>query len=193
MSFINPGRLQIFAHAVVYDKLGAARFKTYVDSLPIKGNENILDLGAGSGNLSQYLAQKLEVGGGKLICLDMSAAWLKIARQKLKEYSHVEYEVGDIFQSNLEDNSLDAVFIHFMLHDVEKNLQAKTVMAVAKKLKNSGKVFIKEPIQKSHGIAPAEIHKLMEAAGLKEIESRLHKSWRPTYAAVFLKTESAPC
>lgn len=189
MSFLNPTFVEIFAHAVVNDKLGSPMFKRYVDSLPFKGNEKMLDLGAGSGVVSKHIARRLLTGGGKLTCLDISEAWLNIARKKMKYYSNVEYEVADIFSTKLQSESLDAVFIHFMLHDIEKGLRPDTIQAVSQKLKVNGRIFIKEPIKESHGMPPEEIRQLMKDAGLKEITYSISKSFipGPAYTGLFEK------
>lgn len=187
MSFLQPTTLEIFAHAVVYDRLGNKLFRSYVDNLPLNGNETLLDLGAGSGVVSKHLARRLLAGGGTLICLDISEPWLRIARKKMQDYSNVDYKFGDIFQVKLENQSLDAVFIHFMLHDIKKDQQLQTLIALNQKLKTGGKIYIKEPTKTGHGMQVQEIRSLMQQAGFKETSLTLTKSPRASFEAVFYK------
>ena len=54
--------------------LGYFNYKRYSKKLELKGNEKVLELGSGGGNLSRFLTGRLPQG--ELYCIDISPYWL---------------------------------------------------------------------------------------------------------------------
>ena len=57
-------------------------YKSYVKRLALKGNEKVLEIGCGGGNLSRFLAKRLPFG--KLVCIDNSKYWIDKAKKRLR-------------------------------------------------------------------------------------------------------------
>ncbi|HUU28909.1 MAG TPA: class I SAM-dependent methyltransferase [archaeon] len=189
MDFKEPGLADLIIHAYLLDLLTRPFYKRYVNSLVLEGNEKVLDFGCGCGSASRYLAQCLLKGGGRLVCVDISEALIKIAKKRLRKHPHVELKVGEISTLNFENDSFDAVFIHFMLHDIEKQSRQEIVNTLSRILKDTGKLLIREPAKESHGMPVEEIREVMRASGLKEIDFKVTRSLMTgqMYAGVFKK------
>jgi trans-aconitate 2-methyltransferase len=94
-------------NAQAYDRLGnpmQSWGETIVAGLDLRGHETALDLGCGSGRLTELLAQRLPTG--RVIAVDRSANMLAQARERLEPVfgDHVEY-----LQCSLDDLDLDQV------------------------------------------------------------------------------------
>ncbi|WXG41905.1 MAG: class I SAM-dependent methyltransferase [Candidatus Freyarchaeum deiterrae] len=170
-------------------RLAGPFYKSYVKNLGLKGNERVLEPGSGSGGLSAYIAPILLKGKGKLTCVDISKAQMRVLRIRMRKYPNVEYKLGDISKMDIEDGSFDAAIIHFMLHEVEQPSRQNFVKTISRKLKAGGKLFIREPIRESHGMPVEEIRQLMAEGGLKEIDHKLTRSifMGPMYVGIFEK------
>jgi 2-polyprenyl-3-methyl-5-hydroxy-6-metoxy-1,4-benzoquinol methylase len=142
-------------------------YQNYVKKLKLKGTEKVLEIGSGGGNLSRFLTRELFFG--KLVCLDKSKYWIKIAKKRLKSYMNIQFKKEDILRFNLK-NCFDTIIIHYVLHDIPK--KNKLVNSLSSLLKREGKIFIREPTRKNHGISKTKIEKLMLCAGLKKIFSK---------------------
>src|SRR5215217_5901011 len=78
--------------------------ETIVDSLPLRGDETVLDLGCGTGTLTRHLAAKLPKG--HVIAIDRSANMVDSAR------AHLEPEFGDrvsYLQASLDELDYHAI------------------------------------------------------------------------------------
>lgn len=165
--------------------LVAPVYRRYVESFGLNGNERVLDFGAGSGRLSRYIARRLLKGGGRLTCVDVSEAWMRSLQKKLRRYPNVDFKLGEITSLGIEDASHDAVVIHFVLHHVEQASRQATIAALARTLKENGKLFIREPTKETHGIPAEEVRQLMRANALEELAFktgtlRIVGPWGPT-------------
>ena len=179
MSFKEYNFIQVLLLLLV-TKIGEYRYsvyKKYVDSLGLKGDEKVLDFGSGSGAAAEYIARHLLKGNGRLTCDDMSRVWMKIIKKRIKKYHNVEFKLGDIAEVDIEAGSHDVVVVHLVLHDVEESIRPRTVNVLSRALKKTGKLYIKEPMWKRHGMPAEEIRELMTQSGLKEIDFKIFKSF----------------
>lgn len=110
-----------------------------------------------------------------MTCIDISKKWMGTIQKRMNKYPNVDFKLGTIFDLDIPDNSYDAVVIHYVLHDIGPNLREEIVKALSKKLKNNGKVYIREPLADNHGMPAAEIRELMIKAGLTEIDFKINK------------------
>lgn len=103
-------------------------------------NPQILELGCGTGILSNYLLKKntrLNIVG-----LDISPAAIAIANGKLKKYKNARFEVGDVLRLNYPDNYFDAVIGNSILHHVPMDVVCAQIKRV---LKPGGAIWFCEP------------------------------------------------
>ncbi len=112
MSITEPSQLEVIADYVLNNRLINYLYRSYIDSLGLKGNETVLDFGSGSGAGSRHIAMILSQGNGRLTCLDTSHRWMRIARKRMRSYPNVEYIVGDI-RDKVQQECYDIVYIHF--------------------------------------------------------------------------------
>lgn len=147
--------------------LGYFNYKNYVDEINLEGNEKILEVGCGGGNLLRFLAERIPKG--KLVCVDNSDYWIDKAEKRLNDYKNIFFRCED-FLDFKKDNYFDVVIVHYVLHDIAE--KKKSIGIMERSLKDKGRIFIREPTRKNHGMFPKEIKGLMELARLKEICSK---------------------
>jgi len=148
---------------------GLLFYNPYFKTFALRGNEKVLDFGCGGGAGSRCLANLLREGG-HLTCVDISRFWIGKAAKRLEKYSNVECISGDIRELDLPDSSFDVISIIHVIHDIAPADRQGTVAALSRKMKQGGLLFIKERIEKSHGMPVDEIRTILSDAGLKEIE-----------------------
>jgi demethylmenaquinone methyltransferase/2-methoxy-6-polyprenyl-1,4-benzoquinol methylase len=83
--------------------------RTLVEMLALKGNENVLDLACGTGDITFALGEKLP--SGKAVGLDITREMIEIADSKRtdRKVKNVSFQVGDIMKMPFEDASFDHV------------------------------------------------------------------------------------
>ena len=105
-------------NAQAYDRLAnpmQSWGETIVASLDLRGDEPALDLGCGSGRLTEHLLRRLP--RGRVIAIDRSANMLDAARQHLEPRygNHVEYVQRSLEQIDF-DTVADLAFSNAALH-----------------------------------------------------------------------------
>jgi len=150
-------------------------YNPYIKSYGLKGNERVLDFGCGGGTASRCLARYLN-RGGRLTCVDISHYWVEKTRRRLARYDNTECRVGDIRELDIAGASFDVISIIHVLHDIAPADRRTTVQALSRVLETGGRVFVREPTRKSHGMAVGEIRRLFAAAGLPETEYKETKN-----------------
>jgi ubiquinone/menaquinone biosynthesis C-methylase UbiE len=189
MSYLdNPTWLERTGNILSHHHLMASWFRSFAESFELKGNERVLDFGGGSGPLSRHIAEILKDGSGRVTLLDPTTKWVNTAKQLLSGYDNVDYILGDVSALNGTSGEYDVVAINFMLHDLDKAIRQETINALAKVLKDGGRLIIREPTRESHGMSPDEIRTLMGNAGLVEERSNSGKVWlsMPWFAGVYI-------
>lgn len=184
----EPGTLEVWLTVALGATLVTPYYRSYVQSLPLAGGEHILDYGSGSGVCSRLLAERLQERGGRLTCLDVAERWLRAAQWTMRGHANVDYRLGAIQDAGLADATFDAVFIHFVLHDVPAAERAGVCWHLARVLQPGGALFLREPTAQ-HGMPAAEVRRLMLASGLREESSATasHRLAGPTYQAIYRK------
>jgi 2-polyprenyl-3-methyl-5-hydroxy-6-metoxy-1,4-benzoquinol methylase len=108
--------------------------------------------------------------------VDISQTWIRIAQRTARRYPHVEFKLGDIGALDIENSAYDVVFIHFVLHDIPAGERPDIVRHLAAKLRQGGRLLLREPTSDGHGISPEEIRQLMTDAGLRQVSSKLGRA-----------------
>jgi len=136
---------------------------SFAHSLKLRGNERVLDFGSGSGICSRHIAACLQ-RGGYLDCVDISQGWMNVVRKTLRRYKNVSYHLGHITQLDLPESAFDVIVIHFVLHDIPTAERPGVVNALARLLKPTGHLIVREP--QGHGLTLEDLQQLTTAAGL---------------------------
>lgn len=186
--FKEPNRLLASFQAFTYRMISRSYYRPYIESLVLRGDERVLEYGSGPGTASKLLAQALP--NGHLTCVDISKVWMSTYMKKIAgKYPNIGLMQGDIADLDIPAESYDAVFIHYVIHDVPAGIQREKMSILLSKLKKGGKCYIREPISPMHGIAPEKVRAIMRENGLREISSAMGKSPQksPTFQGVYAK------
>lgn len=114
------------------------KINTLLSKLDIKDNENILDVGTGTGVLIPFL-KKLN-SNGIIKGVDISSGMLDIASQKFKSTENVSFEALDIENSSIEEKYDKIVLYSMFPHLKNKTNTIKTL--VENNLNEEGKLII---------------------------------------------------
>ena len=90
-------------------------YRSFADSIPLQGNEIVLDFGSGYGTVAKWIAPRLR--SGQLTCADISSIWQAECRKHLAKYKNIIYFNDDIYQLGPLEQ-LDIIYAHFVLHDL---------------------------------------------------------------------------
>jgi len=147
MCFTEPSSLKVFT-TVLGGYVNSGSYKRYVEGFGLTGNEWVLDYGSGSGRITRHIAGRLALGGGHLTCVDISTVWMDVVKKRLKRYANVDFKLGDIASLDIPDDAYDVVVVHFVLHHVDARQEYVNILS--RKLKKSGRLFIRDPVRKEH-------------------------------------------
>lgn len=118
-------------------------YRSFADSIPLQGNENVLDFGSGYGTVAKWVAPKLT--SGQLTCADISSIWQAERRNHLAKYKNITYFNDDIYHLDPSEQ-FDIIYAHFVLHDLPYPELKKVIPHLIKLLKIGGKLYIREPV-----------------------------------------------
>lgn len=166
----EPGRVEAHAARLFTNLLLSPLYRRFVDQMDLRGDERVLDHGSGSGAAARHLAARLAAGGGHLTCVDVSTRWQAVLRRVLRAYPDVELRCGDVRALGLPQGGFDVVLVHWMLHDLPPWDRPPVLAELARLLRPGGRLFVREPTARKHGMPAAEVRGLLAAAGLSETE-----------------------
>jgi ubiquinone/menaquinone biosynthesis C-methylase UbiE len=125
----------------VFEKVNAELNALIYETLSIRDNDHILEIGFGTGLLIKKIAKHLD--GGLIEGVDFSKSMVAIAQKKNRKYidnSKVRIHLGDFNEVLFDDNYFDKIFsvntIYFW-----KNPDV-TISKICRILKPGGKLFI---------------------------------------------------
>jgi len=156
----------------------------------IRGNEVVLDIGAGTGRFSLAIAKQLSTG--KVICLDLSEEMLQHLKRKAEKKGlkdRIQILKGEASASGLENESVDLVMSNSVFHELSSPEAVLTEML--RVLKPSGWVMItdfrdtkvsriicRSHREESHGpYSVNELETLFIKAGLKNVKVSPIRHW----------------
>ena len=94
--------------------------KRFVETVNLKENEIILDVGSGSGDIaSEILKENLSTS---LYLLDLNEEMLLEGRKRLRKEKNIKYFIGNAEKLNFENNFFDKYTISFCLRNVTEYL-----------------------------------------------------------------------
>ncbi len=165
---------------LLYKRILGVSYDQYIKTLKLTGNENILVFGCGSGMFLRYIAP--HVPDGLVTAVDASSFWINIAKNWVTG-NNVEFKRGELPDVDINDNFYDIVIIHYVLHDIPGYERSGIVHELVKKLKNGGRLFIKE-LREDHGVPVEDVRQIMIDNGLKEVNYGMKGS---VYTGVYKK------
>ena len=91
---------------VNYDEWNEAIVK-HIDT-----GSTVLELAGGTGEISIRISHQAK----KIVCTDLSAKMLKVARRKAKNINNISFEIADLYHLRYDDHSFDIVIASQVLH-----------------------------------------------------------------------------
>jgi ubiquinone/menaquinone biosynthesis C-methylase UbiE len=166
-NFDNPSRLFSWSYSLFCPIYGRSYYKELLKALKLSGNESVLDFGSGAGVLAKKIIKELS-NKGKLTCIDLSKAFLRRVRKKLRDYTNVDYFLGDIRELDIPFNTFDVITISWVIHHLPKEEISEIIQTIANTLKKEGKIYVIEFLSPPHGISEKNLFGLFNRAGLSE-------------------------
>lgn len=142
---LEPSLLEIALTKLAFVIAGEPVYKEYADSIPINGNENVLDFGSGMGTVASFVVQRLP--DGHLTCYDVSERWLNACRKNLRRVTNVSYHKGETATIGLKEESFDIIYCHYVLHDISEYDLERTIYNLVRLLKSGGILTFREPLR----------------------------------------------
>lgn len=176
-----------------WDKMREDFFdETIADSIVkasgIKPESTVVDVGCGTGFLTQHVA-KLTQNSGKIVGVDLSPSMLQVARDSLAKLGlleSVEFRVGDAENLPLDDSFADAVVGNMVLHHCPRPKRAISEMtrvlreggrlAIADLEKHNERWLQDEMADRWLGFELAKARKWLEDAGLEDVKVELART-----------------
>ena len=143
----------------------------------------ILDCGCGPGTITIGMA--MQKGIRKVIGIDISENQINSCRQRARQMkcTNVEFLVADIYNLQLPNNSIDAVFANGLFQHLER--PEKALAEIKRVLKTNGVVGVRDDDHGSMIISPSDkkidkmlsiFNKVMEHSGGNPNAGRYHKA-----------------
>jgi len=163
-STYEPPRLEIWLTLGLGLTVLSPYYRSFVRGLRLKGDESVLDFGSGSGICTRHAASRLQRGGGRLACVDVSRGWMRVIQKTLRRYSNATYHRGEVIELDLAQSSFDLVMVHFVLHEIPVHERPQVMECLAGLLRQGGRMVLREP--QGEGLTLEELNALAQAAGL---------------------------
>ncbi len=170
------------ADAKAYDELNQPQYEAgckFINELNLSAGNKVLDMGCGTGNITKYIAD-IVGSDGQVVGIDPDAARIKIAEEKYKEVSNLQFHVGSSVTGFPHDNEpyydvhISTTALHWFPHDEKKLYIQKAYQS----LKPGGKLNIlcsekagpdrsdQHEILSSYPLSQDELRKLFQEEGL---------------------------
>jgi ubiquinone/menaquinone biosynthesis C-methylase UbiE len=113
-------------------------YNQLIELADLKGNERVLDVGCGPGNLDLMIAELL--CKGSVHGIDIGPKMIETAKKGVEEEGHnVDYVVGDSTKLPYKTNGFDVVFSCLMYHHLVYEEKAQALKEIHRVLKPNGR------------------------------------------------------
>ncbi len=104
-----------------------------LDLVGIRPGMRVLELGPGSGFFTLEAARRVGPAG-KLYSVDIEPQVIAILQQKIQNLTNAEARVGDAYELDFPDESLDLAFLAAVLGEIHRVLKADGVLSITEML-----------------------------------------------------------
>ena len=105
-------------------------------------NKTILELGCGSATMTKLLSQY----GSNRVIIACEVDQLQHEKNLLLNIPNIEFKLNSAQDINLDDESVDMIFMFKSFHHIPYNLMKKALEEIKRVLKPNGLVYISEPL-----------------------------------------------
>lgn len=161
------------ALAQAYEEAGILQFhhgKFLIGPLALKAGDHVLDIGAGTGRLTEFAAG-IVGPAGRVIGIDPLEHRIAIAR--LRQTKNLTFDTGRAEDlSRFDDNAFDAVYLNSVLHWIEDKTQA--LREIHRVLKPGGRLGLNVQDPAKPHESRALLRKAIQQAGLDDRQAESH-------------------
>ncbi len=108
--------------------------------LDVKPGDKLFECGCGTGELTSHLSEELD-SKVMIYAMDLSKTLIKTANSRLQK-PNVKFVVGNVYQTNFADDSLDHIIGNGILHHLDLDSSINEFRRI---LKPGGKILFFEP------------------------------------------------
>jgi ubiquinone/menaquinone biosynthesis C-methylase UbiE len=171
------------------------RPQAVIDSMGLRPDSVVADIGAGTGYFSFRIAKR--VPQGKVLAVDIQQEMLDLVEKKKREsgVANVSGVLGTISDPGLAPDSVDFALLVDAYHEFSHPREMMTSLVSA--LRPGGRIVLVEyrgeddevPIRPHHKMTQAQAKKEMAAVGLRFVETKTFLPWQ--HVMFFEKPEPA--
>lgn len=110
--------------------------------LQLQGNEQVLDVGCGTGTLSREIARDLDPQRSRVVGVDAAASMIKVARRKGSALANLKFDAALAEQLPYDDNAFDCAVSTFFFHHIEFTLKQRALAELRRTIKPGGRIVI---------------------------------------------------
>lgn len=153
---------------------------------------NFLELGGGTGALTQFVAQAFPKAN--ITCVDLSPYYLQLARKKLQNFKRLNFMKASAEDLPFKEKSFDVIYSSYLFHEIPPEVRLNVMKESIRVAKNNALVAVLDSLQKGDDADlewaliqfPKDFHEpfyksyvdnslksLFVESGLVEIEERL--------------------
>jgi ubiquinone/menaquinone biosynthesis C-methylase UbiE len=128
--------------AVIYDNWAEHNLskinKRLIELANLNGNEKVLDIGCGPGNLDLMITENF--GKDCVYGIDIAPKMIRMAKKKAKERSYnIDYRIGSSTMLPYKNNEFNIVYTCLFYHHLNYKEKDKTLKEIHRVLKDNGK------------------------------------------------------
>ncbi len=140
-----------------------------IESLALRPNDQVADVGAGSGYFTMKIAPLVPLG--KVFAVDISSQMLGIVRSKIakSQVTNVEPVLSTITDLKLEPDSIDCILIVDAYHEFSHPFEMGR--SIFRSLKPNGRLVLIEFRAEDPGVPIKRLHKMSQKQAILELEA----------------------
>ena len=119
---------------------GRLRKRAFIETLPLKGTEKVLDICCANGKGTRIIASMIPEG--EVFGIDLNPKMLAFAAAKSKNQPNVKYRVGNCAEIPFEENTFDLITATLALHELPTNILKNVFSEIRRVLKPGGRLLI---------------------------------------------------
>ena len=111
-----------------------------------RGEGRWLEIGCGAGSATRPVLATFPKA--RVTALDLSASYLKVAQEHLREFENVDFVQGDSTALEFKDGTFDVVYSVYLLHELPKEQREQVVREAYRVLKPGRLLLFADSLQK---------------------------------------------
>jgi ubiquinone/menaquinone biosynthesis C-methylase UbiE len=107
---------------------------------------NFLELGSGTGALTQFVTQAFPKA--HITCIDLSPYYLQVAKKKLQKFKRINFMKASAEDLPFKDKTFDVVYSCYLFHEIPPNVRSKIMSESIRVGKNNALIAVVDSLQK---------------------------------------------